>query len=142
MDIVKKHSVNDKINSFIREYNLNQQDESFLNELRNKIEVFVKKEKQIFLSDEQLVTRVQRLYTAAGGNVNALDLAMSIQDQASDVGGIDLNSHQLRLNETGGKINFNGPIDPAMLAEINGFSPVVLSITPMSDPKAFFGAVQ
>ncbi|MEI8011832.1 MAG: hypothetical protein WCI27_05040 [Candidatus Omnitrophota bacterium] len=57
----------------------------------------------------------------------------------SNVGGIDLNSDQLKLNETGGKIDFSGPIDPAMLAQVAGFSPVVLSVTPMGDPQVFFG---
>ncbi len=64
------------------------------------------------------------------------------QGKKNDLGGIDLNSNQLKLNETGGKINFNGSIDPAMLEKIEGFSPVVLSIAPMGDPQTFFGSVK
>jgi len=61
----------------------------------------------------------------------------------SDVGGIDLNSDQLRLQETGGRINFDSDVDVAMLnKQIDGFSPVVFSITPMGNPQVFFGAVQ
>jgi hypothetical protein len=63
------------------------------------------------------------------------------QGKENDVGGIDLNSESLRLSETGGKIDFNGSVDPAMLAQINGFSPEVLSVTPMGDPQVFFGVV-
>jgi hypothetical protein len=64
------------------------------------------------------------------------------KETGNPLGGIDLNSNQLQLNETGGKINFNGPIDPAMLAQIDGFSPVVLSVTSMGDPQVFFGGLQ
>ncbi len=58
-------------------------------------------------------------------------------------GGIDLNSDKLRLLETGGKINFNIGIDAAMLEErIDGFTPVVLGVTTLNDPRSFFEAAR
>jgi hypothetical protein len=56
-------------------------------------------------------------------------------------GGIDLNSTQMRLNETGGKIDFSNDNAQALARQIDGFIPVVFSITPMTDPQAFFGDV-
>ncbi len=56
-------------------------------------------------------------------------------------GGIDLNAGQLKLNETGGKIDFSGAVDAAALdRQIAGFNPVILSVTPLKNPQAFFGA--
>ena len=54
-------------------------------------------------------------------------------------GGIDLNSKELKLSETGGRVDLSGATDPAMLARVEaGLVPVVVSITPLSDPQAFF----
>ncbi|MBF0387282.1 MAG: hypothetical protein HQL20_05430 [Candidatus Omnitrophica bacterium] len=63
------------------------------------------------------------------------------EDDSSQVinGGIDFSANELRLTETGGRIDFGSAVDPAMLdRQINGFTPVIFSIIPMADPQAFF----
>ena len=56
-------------------------------------------------------------------------------------GGIDLNSKELKLFETGGKIDLSAAAAPAVLdKQINGLTPVLFSLTPMTDPQAFFSS--
>jgi hypothetical protein len=62
-------------------------------------------------------------------------------DQAQktkDVGGIDLNSRAFRLSETGGQIDLGTAVADRLNQRIEGFVPVVFSITPLHDPQAFF----
>ncbi|MBF0123208.1 MAG: class I SAM-dependent methyltransferase [Candidatus Omnitrophica bacterium] len=64
-------------------------------------------------------------------------------DEDKKKGGIDLNSKELKLSETGDKVDFSTGVDPAMIAKgIDGFVPVILSIMPLTDPQAFFASVQ
>lgn len=57
-------------------------------------------------------------------------------------GGIDLNPRNFNLEETGGQVNFNSTIAPAHLADrIDGFTPIILSVTSVNSSQAFFGVV-
>jgi hypothetical protein len=98
--------------------------------------------------DSNLQANVQNLkrmlgsmYGQLGGTKN-LDLAQAgnANEQAKRTsGGIDLDSANLRLQETGGRIDFSGKFDPAVLnRQIDGFTPIVFSITPMINLQAFF----
>ena len=81
----------------------------------------------------------QMFNTAAGDD--SLDKGQSAGDPEKDLGGIDLDPAKLRLQETGGKIDLDGTFDAAALdRQIDGFSPVLLSVTPLKDSQAFFGA--
>ncbi|MBF0595791.1 MAG: hypothetical protein HQL22_12610 [Candidatus Omnitrophica bacterium] len=63
-------------------------------------------------------------------------------DASEKVGGINLNANQLNLQETGGQINVGAGFDAAMPdKQINGFSPVILSVTPLEMSQSFFGEV-
>jgi hypothetical protein len=56
-----------------------------------------------------------------------------------DKGGIDLNSKELNLSETGDKVDFSQAADAGMLSEnVMGIVPVIFSITPLTDPQTFF----
>ncbi len=58
-----------------------------------------------------------------------------------DKGGIDLNSKELNISETGDKVVLGAGVDPAMFARgVDGFVPVILNIVPLNDPWAFFAS--
>ena len=86
---------------------------------------------------------VERLLRAEQGLPTVDPVMVSKVADVLTKGGIDLNSKDLKLSETGGKVDFGAAVDPAMLAKgIDGFIPVVFSITPMTDPQAFFATAQ
>ena len=83
------------------------------------------------------------------GSDEAFEFVLTLDDRAASTvkensssavnGGIDLNSKALTLSETGGKVDLGKAADPAMLEKgVIGFVPVVISIMPMNEPRAFF----
>lgn len=63
---------------------------------------------------------------------------------AEDVGGIDLNPDQIRWNVTGGTIRLRTPVPAQAVplpADIHGFVPVIINVTPLNTTPLFFGGI-
>ncbi|MFH0753733.1 MAG: hypothetical protein V2A70_04135 [Candidatus Omnitrophota bacterium] len=96
-----------------------------------------------FINDKrgQEKKNVQVVGKYAFRNQDAAQKRAGFDEGAFNKGGIDFNSANFRLQEAGGTIDFNGQADTALLLkQVDGFIPVIFSITPMANAQAFFGS--
>ncbi len=139
-EFVHKNEAFAQLNAFIRKFNEGQRDPEAMGQLRVDIRRFVRSQPTGFLAKLELVQVIRKLYSSAGGT-ETLDMGQSTGDRVNDLGGIDLDPAKLHLQETGGKINFDATFNVVALDRlIEGFSPAILSVTPLKDPQTFFGA--
>jgi hypothetical protein len=58
------------------------------------------------------------------------------------VGGIDLNAKNLTIENKGGKIEFNTPVNMEELQNAQGFIPVIINVTPVANVYDLLGLVE
>jgi signal transduction histidine kinase len=110
-------------------------------------------EKEIFTSINQDLERLNNLFSSVASDA-AMRAVPEVQGQTSEVrsrpqatsderqdkyGGIDLNPAMLEMQKRGQGMDFNAPMDPAMLENINGFTPVIIQIVPITNIPLILG---